>query len=148
VLGREGAEGTILFSVELDKDIIPDFEYVRIILVDEICRVPTAYSVEMNFARRLLNEAECSLHVDRPAGAARASSTHFWSTMRDHEMDERKERTNPKSCPLHLREEYDPQQRLEPTSDFLPRGLAPARCLDRLRNMLRKDGLWVVCRPR
>jgi hypothetical protein len=69
--------------------------------------------------------------------------------MRDCAIDCREgENTHPKNYPLHFQEEYDPRQHLEPTSDVLPRDLARVRFLGHLRNTLRRDGLWVACRPR
>src|ERR1700733_2387363 len=54
VLRRQSLKGTIVFTVELDEDVVPDFQNVRVILVDKLSSVPSSDMVKMNFTNKKL----------------------------------------------------------------------------------------------
>lgn len=45
-------ERQVLFSVEGDKDNVPDFKNIGVVLIDQMCGVAVPYPVEVNFATR------------------------------------------------------------------------------------------------
>lgn len=61
MLSGQRAQRGILFSVVRHEDIVPDFEDVRVVHVDEVGGVAAAYAVVVNFTAR----------------AARADGSHF-----------------------------------------------------------------------
>jgi hypothetical protein len=50
VLGGEGLERAVGFTVELDENVVPDFEYIGVVLIDEVGGVTTADTIEVDFA--------------------------------------------------------------------------------------------------
>jgi hypothetical protein len=49
VLCRQRSEGPIIFAVELDEDVVPDFEDIWVILIDQMCCVAVPNAIKMNF---------------------------------------------------------------------------------------------------
>lgn len=56
MLRGKGFEGAIIFPVELDEDVVPDFEYVRVILVDEMCGVSASDTVVVNLTEEVVRK--------------------------------------------------------------------------------------------
>lgn len=54
VFRRQSLESTIMFTVELDKNVVPDFQNVRVILVDELGGISSSDTVKMNFTDKKL----------------------------------------------------------------------------------------------
>ena len=54
MFSRERAKGPRGFTVVLNKDVIPYFEHVGIILVYEMCSIPSTDTVIMDFADRVV----------------------------------------------------------------------------------------------
>ena len=52
VFRGEALEQAILFTVELnEKNVVPDLEDVRVIVIDQVRSIPTAYPVVMDLTR-------------------------------------------------------------------------------------------------
>lgn len=52
MLGRQRSKAAIVLSVVGHEDVVPDFEDVRVVLIDEVSGVSTSDSVEMDLATR------------------------------------------------------------------------------------------------
>ena len=48
VFRRKRFERTIFFAVELDENVVPDLEYIGVVLVHEMCGIATTYPVKVN----------------------------------------------------------------------------------------------------
>ena len=46
---RKSFEGSIILTVELDKDIVPYFDDCRVVTVDKMGNLTTTYSIDMYF---------------------------------------------------------------------------------------------------
>jgi hypothetical protein len=49
VFGWKRAKGPVVFAVELDEDVVPDFQDIRIVLVDKMSGVSAAYAIVVDF---------------------------------------------------------------------------------------------------
>jgi len=71
VLCRKWPERPIIFTVELDENIVPDFEDIWVVLIDQMCSVAVSNTVKMDFAVREINmvllyrliEFTCKAHM-------------------------------------------------------------------------------------
>jgi hypothetical protein len=78
VFRRQTLESTIMFTIELDKDVVPDFQNVRVILVDKLGSVPSSDTVKMNFTNKSYknlggNRAEMTFTYTAHTGQLRPS---------------------------------------------------------------------------
>lgn len=55
MLGRQRFEGTVVFAVELDENVVPDLEDVGVVLVDEMCSISAAYPVIVNLTEYIIS---------------------------------------------------------------------------------------------
>lgn len=50
VFRGKGFKSAVVFTIELDKHIVPYLQYVGVVLVDKVCSISPAYSVKMDLA--------------------------------------------------------------------------------------------------
>lgn len=78
----KGSESTIIFSVELNENVVPDFYDKRVILVDKMCSFSTTNVIVVNFTSITISakRIRTSESSDSPARSTRPGSSHLYST--------------------------------------------------------------------
>lgn len=65
MLQRKGFEASVVFPVELNEDVVPDFQHIGVILIDLGGRVSASDPVEVNFTVDPSEEAKITGHTAR-----------------------------------------------------------------------------------
>jgi hypothetical protein len=59
----KGFEGAVVFAVELDENIVPDFDHVRVTFVYQVRGITTADAIDVNFAVQYVRQESDSHSV-------------------------------------------------------------------------------------
>jgi hypothetical protein len=148
VFGRKGAKRAVVFAVELDEDVVPDFQNVGIVLVDEMGGVSAAYAIIVDFAvfekvrTRFGGEGfglTCKAHTDqwRPFLRTNVNTDGY-----------RKSGTDPKSCLWRCLEQHDLQVRPYQANIASPRDRGSGCSLDHPQSMSHTSDQGKACTRR